>query len=93
MNNWNEGLLGGIITPFFTPSLSYKPPQRNICPSVYTKGQINDLANAILKAEPHHTNLITQKKAHADGSILPSSLLSVHQNEAALKWTTNLDYV
>ena len=57
----------------------------------HQRGLINGLANPALDAEPHHANLITRKR-ETDPSISPA-LLSMHQNEAALKWMTNLDYV
>lgn len=49
---------------------------KDICPTLWTpKGLINNSTNTALKAEPHHTNLIIQKRTHAETSILPSSFL------------------
>lgn len=52
-----------------------KPLRGHMSIIVDTKGLINGLANTVLKAELHHTNLISQKRTHADYSILPSCLL------------------
>lgn len=67
--------------------LLYPPtPQGHLSSFVYTKRLINALANPVLNAAPHHTNLIIQQR-------LCKLKLSMHQNQAALKCFTNLDYV
>lgn len=81
----------GLLPLSLLPLQAAKPLKGHLSISVYTKELINGLANPALNAEPHHTNLITQRTARRLQHL--ALLLSMHQNEAALKWTTNLDYV
>lgn len=48
------------------------------------------MVNPALDAKPHHTNLITQKKARTVDSTI---FFTMHHNEAALKCITNLDSI
>lgn len=89
---WNEvSLFEGLAPSSLLPPIAANPLKGHLSISTYTKGLINDLAHPAFIAEPHHTNLITRRRAARLQHLAP--LLSMHQNEAALKWMTNLDYV
>lgn len=62
---WNEGPVLKDYCLFLYSLLKPQTPSKDICPSLCTpKGLINGLANPALNAEPHHTNLITRRRAH-----------------------------
>lgn len=54
----------GLSPLSFLPPQAANPLKGHLSIFVYTKGLINGLANPALNAEPHHTNLITQRRAH-----------------------------
>lgn len=54
----------GLLPLSLLPPRATNPLKGHLSISVYTKELINDLANPALNAEPHHTNLITQRRAH-----------------------------
>lgn len=54
----------GLSPLSLLPPQAANPLKGHLSISVYTKGLINGLANPALNAEPHHTNLITQRRAH-----------------------------
>lgn len=64
--------LKGLSPLSLLPSQATNPLKGHLSISMFAKGLINGLANPALNAEPHHTNLITQKRAHTDLNILPS---------------------
>lgn len=73
--------LEGLSPLSLLPPQATNPLKGHLSISVYTKGLINGLANPALNAEPHHTNLITQKRAHTDSSILPSFSLHIRKRQ------------
>lgn len=66
----------GLLPLSLVPPQATNPLKGHMSISVYTKGLINGLANPALNAEPHQTNLITQKRARRLSHL--ALLLSMH---------------